>query len=261
MSTRTSRGHLRQRTPGTLAGACRHTSRRAAPMGRRDRTAPRLRASTCAGTGRATLRRRSTPLPGWTARCSLRTAMQRSPSFRTPTATRPAPRASRAGRRCRPSPQAPKQALGPSRVEAQEIDQPLPSSSLSSIWAITKPEIAKKTSTPTNPPGPSPAWNAITRRTASARSPWMSRRRGCGVAMGATCSRRGTGCTGRGRLRVSEAVSATTTALRYWISVSILNIGRYIAMMITPTISPTPIIISGSMIEVSDWIDASTSSS
>ncbi len=32
-------------------------------------------------------------------------------------------------------------------------------------------------------------------------------------------------------------------------------------MMITPTIRPTPIIISGSMIEVSDWIDASTSSS
>ena len=42
---------------------------------------------------------------------------------------------------------------------------------------------------------------------------------------------------------------------------SILNIGRYIEMMITPTIKPTPIIISGSMIEVSDWIEASTSSS
>ena len=47
----------------------------------------------------------------------------------------------------------------------------------------------------------------------------------------------------------------------YLTSVSILNIGRYIAMMITPTISPTPIIISGSMIEVSDEIDESTSSS
>ena len=48
---------------------------------------------------------------------------------------------------------------------------------------------------------------------------------------------------------------------RYLISVSILNIGRYMLMMITPTIRPTPIIISGSMIEVSDWIAASTSSS
>jgi hypothetical protein len=47
----------------------------------------------------------------------------------------------------------------------------------------------------------------------------------------------------------------------YLTRVSILNIGKYIAMMITPTISPTPIIISGSMIEVSDVIDASTSSS
>ena len=32
-------------------------------------------------------------------------------------------------------------------------------------------------------------------------------------------------------------------------------------MMITPTIRPTPIIISASMIEVSYWIEASTSSS
>jgi len=48
---------------------------------------------------------------------------------------------------------------------------------------------------------------------------------------------------------------------RYLISVSILNIGRYMLMMITPTIRPTPIIISGSMMEVSDWIAASTSSS
>jgi hypothetical protein len=38
---------------------------------------------------------------------------------------------------------------------------------------------------------------------------------------------------------------------RYLISVSILNIGKYIEMMITPTIMPTPIIMIGSMIEVS----------
>ncbi len=47
----------------------------------------------------------------------------------------------------------------------------------------------------------------------------------------------------------------------YSISVSILNIGRYIAMMITPTIAPTAIIMRGSMIEVSALIAASTSSS
>ena len=39
------------------------------------------------------------------------------------------------------------------------------------------------------------------------------------------------------------------------ISVKRRNIGRYIEMMITPTIRPTPIIMIGSMIEVSVWID------
>jgi hypothetical protein len=49
----------------------------------------------------------------------------------------------------------------------------------------------------------------------------------------------------------------------YWspMSVSILNIGKYIEMMMMPTMSPTPIIIRGSTIEVSDWIEVSTSSS
>ena len=47
----------------------------------------------------------------------------------------------------------------------------------------------------------------------------------------------------------------------YLMSVIILNIGRYIAMTIVPTITPTPIISTGSMIEVSDWMLASTSSS
>ena len=62
-----------------------------------------------------------------------------------------------------------------------------------------------------------------------------------------------------------SAPSTNTVTLtgrrRYFTSVSSLNIGRYIEMMITPTMQPTPIIISGSMIEVSDWIAASTSSS
>jgi len=44
-------------------------------------------------------------------------------------------------------------------------------------------------------------------------------------------------------------------------SVSILNIGRYIEITMRPTMQPTPIIMIGSMIEVSAWIDASTSSS
>ena len=48
---------------------------------------------------------------------------------------------------------------------------------------------------------------------------------------------------------------------RYLISVSSLNIGRYIEMITTPTIRPTPSIMIGSTIEVSDWIEASTSSS
>ena len=47
----------------------------------------------------------------------------------------------------------------------------------------------------------------------------------------------------------------------YWISVSSLNIGRYIEMMITPTTQPTAIIISGSMIDVRLAIELSTSSS
>jgi hypothetical protein len=47
----------------------------------------------------------------------------------------------------------------------------------------------------------------------------------------------------------------------YSISVSSLNIGRYMAITMMPTMTPTPIIISGSMIEVSAWIAASTSSS
>ena len=48
---------------------------------------------------------------------------------------------------------------------------------------------------------------------------------------------------------------------RYLTSESILNIGKYIAITMTPTISPTRIIINGSTIDVSDWIAASTSSS
>jgi hypothetical protein len=48
---------------------------------------------------------------------------------------------------------------------------------------------------------------------------------------------------------------------RYLISVSSLNIGRYMEMITMPTITPTPSIMIGSTIEVSDWIEASTSSS
>ncbi len=47
----------------------------------------------------------------------------------------------------------------------------------------------------------------------------------------------------------------------YLMSVSILNIGRYIAITMVPTMPPTAIIRIGSMIDVSDAILASTSSS
>src|SRR3954469_25530638 len=46
------------------------------------------------------------------------------------------------------------------------------------MFVITNPEITKKTSTPTKPPGTGrPAWKATTASTASARRPWMSGRR------------------------------------------------------------------------------------
>jgi hypothetical protein len=61
----------------------------------------------------------------------------------------------------------------------------------------------------------------------------------------------------RPRPRPEEDVSGVL----YWISVSSLNMGRYIEMMITPTTSPTPIIIRGSMTEVRVAIEVSTSSS
>jgi hypothetical protein len=53
----------------------------------------------------------------------------------------------------------------------------------------------------------------------------------------------------------------TRARARYLISVSSLNIGRYMLMITMPTMIPTPSIMIGSTIEVSDWIDASTSSS
>lgn len=55
--------------------------------------------------------------------------------------------------------------------------------------------------------------------------------------------------------RISTSPSLTELNEReragYLTSESILNIGRYMAMMITPTIRPTPIIISGSITLVS----------
>ena len=55
------------------------------------------------------------------------------------------------------------------------------------------------------------------------------------------------------RQRTDQCSAAAARSLaRYLISVSSLNIGRYIEMTIVPTITPTPIIRIGSMIEVSD---------
>ncbi len=44
-------------------------------------------------------------------------------------------------------------------------------------------------------------------------------------------------------------------------SVRSLNIGRYMLMMMTPTMSPTPIIMIGSITDVRVEIELSTSSS
>ena len=67
-----------------------------------------------------------------------------------------------------------------------------------------------------------------------------------------------------GRTHARAAQGSTATRISqpsYWTSWSILNIGRYIEMTMTPTMAPTMIIISGSMIEVSVEIAESTSSS
>ena len=73
------------------------------------------------------------------------------------------------------------------------------------------------------------------------------------------------GRRGRGRLdacRVEGSASVYGDSPGpYSMRVSILNIGRYMAMMITPTMAPTRIIMIGSMIEVSARMAASTSSS
>ena len=54
---------------------------------------------------------------------------------------------------------------------------------------------------------------------------------------------------------------AAQMCARYLISVSSLNIGKYMLMITTPTMIPTPSIMIGSTIEVRAWIEASTSSS
>jgi hypothetical protein len=59
----------------------------------------------------------------------------------------------------------------------------------------------------------------------------------------------------------TSELSPETRGTRYLMSVSILNIGRYIAITIVPTMAPTPIIRIGSMMDVSDWMLESTSSS
>ena len=61
-------------------------------------------------------------------------------------------------------------------------------------------------------------------------------------------------------LRTKSAVRLQA-AEPYLMSVSILNIGRYIEITMVPTMMPTPIIRIGSMIDVSDLMPESTSSS
>ena len=72
----------------------------------------------------------------------------------------------------------------------------------------------------------------------------------------------GRGLTGPQVLKeIGRSHTANQRRRRYLTSENSLNIGKYIEMMITPTIAPTPIIIRGSMIAVSEAIAASTSSS
>ena len=59
----------------------------------------------------------------------------------------------------------------------------------------------------------------------------------------------------------SWAVARCPPRPRYLISVSSLNIGRYMEMITMPTMTPTPSIMIGSTIEVRAWTEASTSSS
>ena len=80
-----------------------------------------------------------------------------------------------------------------------------------------------------------------------------------------TCDRRHTSGavlaqTGRTDETAAKPADGPSSS-RYLTSVSILNIGRYIEITITPTMQPTPIIMIGSTIEVSDAIEVSTSSS
>ncbi len=65
----------------------------------------------------------------------------------------------------------------------------------------------------------------------------------------------------QGRRHTPTPFPLTLPEETYFTSVSILNIGMYIEMMMTPTMTPTPIIMIGSTIDVSDCTDASTSSS
>ena len=68
-------------------------------------------------------------------------------------------------------------------------------------------------------------------------------------------------CSAQGCARDLAALFGGRDVKRYLTSVSILNIGMYIAMIMTPTMRPTPIIMIGSTIDVSDYTAASTSSS
>ncbi len=68
-------------------------------------------------------------------------------------------------------------------------------------------------------------------------------------------------CVTYRQIRGQPPSSPAAQTTRYFTSVSILNIGMYIEMMTMPTMMPTPIIMTGSMIDVSEPTAASTSSS
>ncbi len=119
-----------------------------------------------------------------------------------------------------------------------------------------------RTCTPRSPFRRAPTWRSrsIRRRgrpsAATGSSPLCSRSRPTGRSR----RRQALGSASRPTSRRSSD-SGSADRARYCTSWSSLNIGMYIAITMIPMIRPTPIIMSGSMIEVSEAIDVSTSSS
>jgi hypothetical protein len=126
-------------------------------QGYRERRCPARRTGSCRRRARRRSRRRGRRGPAAGVAASPRRSRWRPPRCRRPAAAGgPAPRRNRASRTV-----------------------PVVSTSRESSPVMRKPEMTKKTSTPTNPPATpgTPAWNRTTASTATARRPSMSGRK------------------------------------------------------------------------------------